>query len=60
MRLMQEAAVVVAPGVGFGPEGEGYVRLALVENEKRLKQAMRGIRTHFSLERESKPLKKAL
>jgi len=49
MRLLREAGVVVSPGVGFGPEGEGYVRMALVENEKRLRQAMRGIRQAFSV-----------
>ncbi len=43
-RLMIEAQVAVAPGVGFGEEGEGYVRLALVENEQRLRQAARGIK----------------
>ncbi|MCH8888084.1 MAG: aminotransferase class I/II-fold pyridoxal phosphate-dependent enzyme [SAR324 cluster bacterium] len=47
MRLMDEAGVVVSPGIGFGPEGEGYIRMALVENEKRLRQAMRGLRHHF-------------
>ena len=49
MRLLKEAGVVVSPGVGFGPEGEGHVRMALVENEKRLRQAMRGIRQAFSV-----------
>ena len=48
MRLMDEANVVVSPGIGFGPEGEGFVRLALVENEKRLQQAMRSLRGLFS------------
>ncbi|MDP9163609.1 MAG: LL-diaminopimelate aminotransferase [Pseudomonadota bacterium] len=43
-RLLTEARVAVAPGVGFGEEGEGYVRLALVENEQRLRQAARGIK----------------
>ena len=43
-KLMTEAQVAVAPGVGFGEEGEGYVRLALVENEQRLRQAARGIK----------------
>ena len=43
-RLLTEAHVAVAPGVGFGEEGEGYVRLALVENEQRLRQAARGIK----------------
>ena len=43
-KLMTEAQVAVAPGVGFGEEGEGFVRLALVENEQRLRQAARGIK----------------
>ena len=42
-RLIAEAGVAVAPGIGFGEEGEGYVRLALVENEQRIRQAARGI-----------------
>ncbi len=43
--LLEEALVATSPGVGFGPAGEGYLRLALVENELRIKQALRGIRT---------------
>ena len=43
--LVQEAKVAVSPGVGFGPGGEGFVRFALVENEQRIDQAVRGIRT---------------
>ena len=42
-RLMVEAGVAVSPGVGFGANGEGYVRLALVENEQRIRQAARNI-----------------
>ncbi len=42
--LVQEGKVAVAPGVGFGPGGEGFVRFALVENEQRIGQAIRGIR----------------
>jgi alanine-synthesizing transaminase len=42
--LLKEAKVMISPGVGFGEYGEGYVRFALVENEKRIKQAVRGIR----------------
>jgi alanine-synthesizing transaminase len=49
MRLMSEANVVVSPGIGFGPEGEGWLRMALVENEKRLQQALRNIRGRFSV-----------
>jgi alanine-synthesizing transaminase len=42
--LLSEAAVAVAPGLGFGEYGEGYVRLGLVENEHRIRQAARGVR----------------
>jgi len=41
MRLLEEAEVAVAPGRGFGEQGEGHVRIALVENEQRLRQALR-------------------
>ena len=41
--LAREAKVAVSPGVGFGPGGEGFVRFALVENEHRIRQAVRGI-----------------
>jgi alanine-synthesizing transaminase len=41
--LLAQAGVAVAPGVGFGEEGEGYVRIALVENEQRIRQAARGV-----------------
>jgi alanine-synthesizing transaminase len=41
--LLEKALVAVSPGVGFGPLGEGYVRFALVENEQRIRQAVRGI-----------------
>ncbi len=42
--LLEEGKVTVSPGVGFGEYGEGYVRFALVENEIRIKQALRGIK----------------
>jgi alanine-synthesizing transaminase len=42
--LLKEAEVAVAPGIGFGEYGEGYVRLGLVENEHRIRQAARGVR----------------
>jgi alanine-synthesizing transaminase len=41
--LAQDAKVAVSPGEGFGPGGEGHVRFALVENEQRIRQAVRGI-----------------
>jgi alanine-synthesizing transaminase len=43
-RLLREANVAVAPGIGFGEGGEGFVRFALVENKHRIRQAVRGIR----------------
>jgi len=42
--LIEEAKVAVSPGIGFGNYGEGFLRFALVENEKRIMQAVRGIR----------------
>jgi alanine-synthesizing transaminase len=42
--LVEKADVAVAPGIGFGEDGEGYVRIALVENEQRIRQAARNIR----------------
>lgn len=45
--LLREAKVAVSPGVGFGPDGEGFVRFALVENDQRTRQAMRSIRAMF-------------
>jgi alanine-synthesizing transaminase len=41
VQMMQHANVAMAPGIGFGQEGEGYLRLALVENEHRIRQALR-------------------
>jgi alanine-synthesizing transaminase len=42
--LVNEAKVAVSPGVGFGPSADGYVRFALIENEKRIGQAVRNLR----------------
>lgn len=42
--LLEKALVAVSPGIGFGPQGEGHVRFALIENEQRLRQATRGIK----------------
>lgn len=44
MMLLREVKVAVAPGVGFGEHGEGYVRFAVVENEKRIRQAIGNIK----------------
>ncbi|MGA2044942.1 MAG: LL-diaminopimelate aminotransferase [Roseiarcus sp.] len=45
--LIEKAEVAVAPGIGFGEHGDDYVRLALVENEQRIRQAARGVRRFF-------------
>jgi len=42
--LLEKAGVAVSPGIGFGKYGEGYVRIALVENENRIRQAVRSLR----------------
>ncbi|MDO7252942.1 LL-diaminopimelate aminotransferase [Helicobacter cappadocius] len=43
-RLLKEAKIALSPGVGFGEHGEGYVRIALIENEKRIRQASRNLK----------------
>jgi len=48
MYLLKEAKVAVSPGVGFGEMGEGYVRFALVENEKRIRQAIKNMKKVLS------------
>ncbi len=47
-QLLTEAQVAVAPGVGYGEEGEGFVRIAMVENEQRLRQAARNVKRYLS------------
>jgi alanine-synthesizing transaminase len=46
-RLLKEAKIAVSPGIGFGDYGDGHVRIALIENEHRLRQAGRGVRDMF-------------
>jgi alanine-synthesizing transaminase len=46
-QMLLHAEVAVAPGVGYGEDGEGFVRIALVENEQRLRQAARNVRRWF-------------
>ncbi len=41
LRMVEQAEVAMTPGAAFGPRGEGYVRLAMVENEQRIRQALR-------------------
>jgi len=45
--LVEKASVAVSPGIGFGEHGEGFVRIALVENEQRIRQAARNLRRFF-------------
>ena len=47
-QLLTEAKVAVAAGVGYGEKGEGFVRIAMVENEQRLRQAARNIKRYFN------------
>ena len=45
--LLKEADISVAPGIGFGEYGENFVRIGLVENEHRIRQAARNVRSVF-------------
>jgi alanine-synthesizing transaminase len=60
--LIEKAGVAVSPGVAFGDHGEGYVRIGLVENEHRIRQAARNVKKfldqsgqHLSAIREVEP-----
>jgi alanine-synthesizing transaminase len=44
---LADAKVAVSPGIGFGELGDSYVRFALIENEQRTRQAVRGVRDMF-------------
>jgi alanine-synthesizing transaminase len=46
-KLLADARIAVAPGVGFGEYGDDHVRIALIENDNRLRQAVRGVRDMF-------------
>ncbi|MHC4265760.1 MAG: aminotransferase class I/II-fold pyridoxal phosphate-dependent enzyme [Planctomycetota bacterium] len=56
LELMENAEVAIAPGRAFGENGEGYMRIALVENEQRLRQAIRNISRYV----QQKPIRKAM
>jgi alanine-synthesizing transaminase len=47
MKMLEQAKVAVSPGVGFGQYGDGHVRVSLIENEHRTRQAIRGIKKMF-------------
>jgi alanine-synthesizing transaminase len=59
--LLDQAEVAVAPGIGFGEYGDQFVRIALVENKQRLRQAVRNIKAFLAKDAEKikKELKKA-
>ena len=48
--LLREGKVAVSPGIGFGDGGDDYVRFALVENEHRIQQAVRGIKAALKIQ----------
>lgn len=45
--LLEKTGVAVAPGLGFGERGDSHIRLALVENEQRIRQAARSLKAYF-------------
>ena len=45
--MLSEAKVATSPGIGFGDYGDNHIRFALIENEQRIKQAVRGIKEMF-------------
>ncbi len=49
-QLLQHAEVAVSPGIGFGEAGDEYVRIALIENENRIRQAARNIKKYLKEE----------
>jgi alanine-synthesizing transaminase len=53
--LLARANVAVAPGIGFGEHGDGHVRIALVENAHRLRQATRSIRAFLQADGNQEP-----
>jgi len=61
VQMMRRANVALAPGIGFGEEGEGYLRIALVENENRIRQALRQMkRAMKEIEQEGMPQAQAV
>ncbi|MBO9515007.1 MAG: alanine transaminase [Variovorax sp.] len=54
-QLLAKAKVSVSPGIGFGDQGDDYVRFALIENESRIRQAVRGIKAMFKADGLVKP-----
>ena len=47
-QLLRDAGIAVSPGIGFGPYGDDYVRIALIENEKRIRQAAKNVKKYLA------------
>ena len=47
LAVLEKSNVALSPGIGFGKEGEGYIRIALVENKQRIRQAMKNMQMYF-------------
>ncbi|MEM6849915.1 MAG: aminotransferase class I/II-fold pyridoxal phosphate-dependent enzyme, partial [Pseudomonadota bacterium] len=58
-QLLEEASVAVAPGIGFGEHGDGHVRIALVENEQRIRQAARSLKRFMDRRHNVMPIRAA-
>ena len=47
LEILKKSNVAISPGIGFGSEGEGFIRIALVENKQRIRQAMKNMQIFF-------------
>ena len=47
LAVLEKSNVAISPGIGFGSEGEGHIRIALVENKQRIRQAMKNMQIFF-------------
>ena len=47
LAVLEKSNVAISPGIGFGSEGEGHIRIALVENKQRIRQAMKNMQIIF-------------
>ena len=47
LEILKKSNVAISPGIGFGNEGEGFIRIALVENKQRIRQAMKNMQNFF-------------
>jgi len=58
LAVLEKSNVALSPGLGFGSEGEGYIRIALVENKQRIRQAMKNMQVCFECGQKSRTLRK--